>query len=130
MTIRIILEPKFIFFSFIFSIHEAFLNDEDFVTHLQWGIAQKLPKIQRLRLAYDMPPNSRTKVHIKAIRVERRIDYFATLASHYKDGALLMRPIKGVYVHVTHEHLRPVFEDPIFDIISQNRNYLFTTASV
>ena len=76
-----------------------------------------------------MPPNSRTKVHIKAIRVERRIDYFATLASHYNDGAVLMRPINGVYVHVTHEHLRPVFEEPIFDATRPNKNHLFPTIS-
>ena len=63
-----------------------------------------------------MPPNSRMAARIKAVRVERRIDYFATLASHYMDGAILMRPIKGVYVHVTYEHLRPVFGPPIFDI--------------
>ena len=110
-----------------YSINEASLGDEDTVTHLRWGLTQSIRKIQRLRLAYDMPPNSRTKVHIKAIRVERRIDYFATLASHYKDGAVLMRPIKGVYVHVTHEHLRPVFDDPIFNVITPNINYLLTT---
>ena len=110
-----------------YSINEASMGDEDTVTHLRWGLTQNIRKIQRLRLAYDMPPNSRTKVHIKAIRVERRIDYFATLASHYKDGAVLMRPIKGVYVHVTHEHLRPVFDDPIFNVITPNINYLLTT---
>ena len=103
------------------------MGDEDTVTHLRWGLTQNIRKIQRLRLAYDMLPNSRIKVHIKAIRVERRIDYFATLASHYKDGAVLMRPIKGVYVHVTHEHLRPVFDDPIFNVITPNINYLLTT---
>ena len=103
------------------------MGDDDTVTHLRWGLSENIRKIQRLRLAYDMPPNSRTKVHIKAIRVERRIDYFATLASHYKDGAVLMRPIKGVYVHITHEHLRPVFEEPTFDIITPNKNYVFTT---
>ena len=113
----------------IYRFNEALTKDAESITHLQWGLAQSLHKIQRLRLAYDMPPNSRTKVHIKAIRVERRIDYFATLASHYKDGAVLMRPIKGVYVHVTHEHLRPVFEEPIFDITRPNKNYLFPTIS-
>ena len=76
-----------------------------------------------------MPPNSRTMVHIKAIRVERRIDYFATLASHYKDGAVLMRPIKGVYVHVTHEHLRPVWGLPIFDITTPGTKNLVATHS-
>ena len=103
------------------------MNVDDSITHLRWGLPQTLPKLQRLRLAYDMPPNSRTKVHIKAIRVERRIDYFATLASHYEDGAILMRPMKGVYVHVIHEHLRPVFEEPIFDIVPPDQKYLITT---
>ena len=101
---------------YIYSASAKDREEEDEVTHIRWGLAQMLPRNHRMRLAYDIPPNSRTVVHIKAVRVEQRIDYFATLASHYEDGAVLMRPIKGVYVHVTHEHLRPVFGFPIFDI--------------
>ena len=62
-----------------------------------------------MRLVYELPPKSYAPVHIRATRVERKLDYFATLCSHFADGAVLMRPIKGVYMQVNHQHLRPVY---------------------
>ena len=59
-----------------------------------------------MRLVYELPPKSYAPVHIRATRVERKLDYFATLCSHFADGAVLMRPIKGVYMQVNHQHLR------------------------
>ena len=46
-------------------------------------------------------------------RVERKLEYFATLCSHFNDGAVLMRPIRGVYMSVSHQHLRPIYGEPI-----------------
>ena len=66
----------------------------------------QLSKEHKMRLVYELPPKSYAPVHIRATRVERKLDYFATLCSHFADGAVLMRPIKGVYMQVNHQHLR------------------------
>ena len=34
------------------------------------------------------------------------------MSAHYRDGAILMRPVKGVFKHITYENLQPVLEAP------------------
>ena len=62
----------------------------------------KMGKYHKMRLVFELPDKSYAPVHIRAMRVERKLDYFATLCSHFQDGAVLMRPIKGVYMQVNH----------------------------
>ncbi len=58
---------------------------------LQWGLPSKKSRIVRLRVPEGAPSQ------VMATRVEQQWDYFATLSAFYKDGAILMRPVKGVF---------------------------------
>ncbi len=83
----------------------------------RWGIPKKHPVTTRMRLGggqFSLPPKSKSEAHVMATRVERRWDYFATLSAHYEDGAILMRPVKGVFRQITFHHLRPVYTTPVF----------------
>ena len=55
----------------------------------QWGISKKLPELTQMRLGRS------ELARIVATKIERQWDYFATLSAHYRDGAILMRPVKG-----------------------------------
>ena len=69
-----------------------------------WGLPRPLPQVWKSR---RLSPDK--TAYIKATRLEKQWDYLATLSAHYRDGAILMRPIKGVFRQVTYEHLRPVY---------------------
>ena len=72
--------------------------------NFQWGIPKRMREVARLRLGAE-----EKFAHVVATRVERQWDYFATLSAHYRDGAILMRPVRGVFRQVIHENLRPVY---------------------
>ena len=31
--------------------------------------------------------------------------------AHFRDGAILMRPVQGVFRHIVHEHVQPIIEE-------------------
>ena len=33
--------------------------------------------------------------------------------AHFRDGAILMRPVQGVFRHIVHEHVQPILEDKL-----------------
>ena len=66
----------------------------------QWGISKKLPELTQMRLGRS------ELARIVATKIERQWDYFATLSAHYRDGAILMRPVKGT---VGRDISNPVF---------------------
>jgi hypothetical protein len=83
--------------------------------HFKWGLPKREAKVTKMRVGggpHIVPPNSRVSANVIATRVERQWDYFATLSAHYRDGAILMRPVKGVFRQVTLHHLRPVYTIP------------------
>ena len=63
--------------------------------NFHWGIPQRLPQIWRTRLS--LKPGQ--KAVVKATRLEKQWDYYATLSAHYRDGAILMRPIKASFIN-------------------------------
>lgn len=46
---------------------------------IRWGLAKELPVIHKLRMNYDIPPDSSVKVHIMATQIDRKLEYSATL---------------------------------------------------
>ena len=60
-----------------------------------WGLSRPLPQVWKSR---RLSPDK--TAYIKATRLEKQWDYLATLSAHYRDGAILMRPIKGVFRQV------------------------------
>lgn len=77
---------------------------------LQWGIPYRRAETSGVRLPSSSSENGEISVQMLASRVERQWDYFATLSAYYRDGAILMRPIKGVFRQLSHENLRPIYK--------------------
>jgi len=71
---------------------------------LQWGIPKQFWQPVSMKSACK---------RVKATRVEHKWDYFATLSAHFRDGAILMRPVQGVFRHIVHEHVQPILEDKL-----------------
>ena len=46
---------------------------------IRWGLAKELSVIHKLRMNYDIPPDSSVKVHIMATQIDRKLEYSATL---------------------------------------------------
>lgn len=76
---------------------------------LQWGIPHRRAETSSVRLPNLNSTETEHSVQMLASRVERQWDYFATLSAYYRDGAILMRPIKGVFRQLSHENLRPIY---------------------
>ena len=65
--------------------------------NFQWGIPLTLPQRWRTHLSLKQGQ----KAVIKATRLEKQWDYYATLSAHYRDGAILMRPIKASMIYTS-----------------------------
>ena len=39
--------------------------------------------------------------------------YDSHFQAHFRDGAILMRPVQGVFRHIVHEHVQPILEDKL-----------------
>ena len=78
--------------------------------NFHWGIACTLPQKWKPRWNFNRQASPAV---VQATRVEKQWDYFATVSAHYRDGAILMRPIKGVFRQVTYEHLRAIYNQTI-----------------
>ncbi|XP_059094210.1 protein unzipped-like isoform X2 [Tigriopus californicus] len=80
--------------------------------YVHWGVAKTHPEVKKLRLSYQVPLWSQVKVSFSATEIKKNYDYTATLLSHYKDGAILMRPIKGVFQRTSFDSFRPLYGSP------------------
>ena len=46
---------------------------------MKWGLPQEMSVGQKLRMNYEIPPDSSVLVHIMATRIDRKLEYTATL---------------------------------------------------
>ena len=46
---------------------------------MKWGLPQEISVGQKLRMNYEIPPDSSVLVHIMATRIDRKLEYTATL---------------------------------------------------
>ncbi|XP_040575080.1 protein unzipped-like [Lepeophtheirus salmonis] len=77
-----------------------------------WGSPLNLTKKHKLHLSYKVPPYTKVRVDVKAIKTVRKYDFSATVIAHFRDGAIMMRGIRGVYKHVKFLHFKAIFGQP------------------
>ena len=56
---------------------------------------KKNPLWFQIRVSYPLPEDTKVKVSLIAREIRRKFDYSATILTHFEDGTILTRPIRG-----------------------------------
>ncbi len=83
----------------------------------RWGEESAHPETRTVRLRcaeslIPLPEGTRVRVTLRAKEILQKFDFTATLRTHFADGAMLVRPLKGRYVEKTLDSFVPVFGKP------------------
>ena len=55
---------------------------------MKWGLPQEISVGQKLRMNYEIPPDSSVLVHIMATRIDRKLEYTATLVRNLQKNVI------------------------------------------